>query len=90
MIFLMRGLCPSFFFTIFVVLIVKTKKNMATLRKYVTTTDINVYEVELTEEQLEIYNSDIDRFYDEVQDELEWEWVHDNVGDEDWELELKS
>lgn len=63
---------------------------MATLRKYVTTTDINVYEVELTEEQLEIYNTDIDRFYDEVQDELEWEWVHDKVGDEDWELELKS
>lgn len=86
----MRGLCPSFFFTIFVVLIVKTKKIMATLRKYVTTTDINVYEVELTEEQLEIYNTDIDRFYDEVQDELEWEWVHDKVGDEDWELELKS
>lgn len=87
---MMRGLCPSFFFTIFVVLIVKTKKIMATLRKYVTTTDINVYEVELTEEQLEIYNTDIDRFYDEVQDELEWEWVHDKVGDEDWELELKS
>lgn len=61
---------------------------MATLRKYVTTTDINVYEVELTDEQLEIYNNDLDRFYDEVQDELEWDWVHDKVGDEDWELEL--
>ena len=61
---------------------------MATLRKYVTTTDINVYEVELTDEQLELYQEDLDRFYDEVQDELEWEWVHDKVGDEDWELEL--
>jgi len=61
---------------------------MATLRKYVTTTDINVYEVELTDEQLETYQEDLDRFYDEVQDELEWEWVHDKVGDEDWELEL--
>ena len=61
---------------------------MAKLRKYVTTTDINVYEVELTDEQLETYQEDLDRFYDEVQDELEWEWVHDKVGDEDWELEL--
>lgn len=63
---------------------------MATLRKYVTTTDINVYEVELTDEQLEIYQEDLDRFYDEVQDELEWEWIYDNVGDEDWELELRD
>lgn len=61
---------------------------MATLRKYVTTTDINVYEVELTDEQLEMYQDNIDQFYDEIQDELEWEWVHDKVGDEDWELEL--
>lgn len=63
---------------------------MATLRKYVTTTDMNVYEVELTDEQLEIYNTDIDRFHDEVMDELEFEWVHDKVGDEDWELELRD
>jgi len=61
---------------------------MATLRKYVTTTDINVYEVEITDKQLEIYNNDIDRFYDEVMDDLEFEWVHDKVGDEDWDLEL--
>ena len=63
---------------------------MATLRKYVTTTDMNVYEVELTDEQLEIYNTDIDRFHDEVMDELEFEWIHDKVGDEDWELELRD
>jgi len=63
---------------------------MTTLRKYVTTTDINVYEVELTDEQLKIYQEDLDRFYDEVQDELEWEWIYDNVGDEDWELELRD
>jgi len=68
----------------------KINKTMATLRKYVTSTDINVYEVELTDEQLEIYQEDLDRFYDEVQDELEWEWIHDNVGDEDWELELRD
>jgi len=63
---------------------------MATLRKYVTTTDLNVYEVELTDKQLEIYNTDLDRFYDEVMDDLEFEWVHDKVGDEDWELELRD
>lgn len=63
---------------------------MATLRKYVTTTDINVYEVELTEEQLKIYQEDEERFYDEVMEDLEFEWVHDKTGDEDWELELKD
>ena len=63
---------------------------MATLRKYVTTTDINVYEVELTDEQLEIYQQDEDRFYEEVMDDLEFEWVHDKAGDEDWELELRD
>ena len=63
---------------------------MATLRKYVTTTDINVYEVELTDEQLEIYQQDEDRFYDEVMEDLEFEWVYDKAGDEDWELELRD
>jgi hypothetical protein len=63
---------------------------MATLRKYVTTTDINVYEVELTDEQLEIYQEDEDRFYEEVMEDLEFEWVHDKAGDEDWELELRD
>jgi len=63
---------------------------MATLRKYVTTTDINVYEVELTEEQLKIYQEDEERFYDEVMDDLEFEWVHDKTGDEDWEIELRD
>ena len=63
---------------------------MATLRKYVTTTDINVYEVELTSEQLELYQENLDQFYDEVMDGLEFEWVHDKVGDEDYEFELRD
>ena len=63
---------------------------MAILRKYVTTTDINVYEVELTDEQLAIYQEDEDRFYDEVMVDLEFEWVHDKAGDEDWTLELRD
>lgn len=61
---------------------------MATLRKYVTVTDINVYEVELTDEQLEIYQEENDRFHDEIIDELEWDWSYDKVGDEDNEYEL--
>lgn len=63
---------------------------MPTLRKYVTTTDLNVYEVEITEEQATLYREDEERFYEEVMDDLEFEWVHDKVGDEDWELELKE
>ena len=63
---------------------------MAIFRKYVQTTDINVYEVELTDEQVDIYYNDIDRFYDEVLEDLEWEWVHDKVGDEDNEYELRD
>ena len=63
---------------------------MATLRKYVATSDINVYEVELTDEQLAIYQEDEDRFYDEVYDDLEFEWIHDKIGDEDIELELRD
>lgn len=63
---------------------------MATLRKYVTTTDINVYEVELTSEQLELYQENLDQFYDEVMDDLEFEWVHDKVGDENYEFELRD
>jgi len=47
---------------------------MPTLRKYVTTTDMNVYEVEVTEEQLEVFKNDEDRFYDEIMEDLDWEW----------------
>ncbi len=61
---------------------------MAKLRKYETVTDINVYEVELTDEQLNVYNEDEDRFWDEIADELDWEFAYDNVGDPDNEFEL--
>jgi hypothetical protein len=61
---------------------------MATLRKYETVTDINVYEVELTEEQLKIYQEDEDRFWDEVGDELDWDFAYDKAGDPDTEYEL--
>lgn len=58
------------------------------LRKYETVTDINVYEVELTEEQLKIYNEDEETFFDEFMDELDWEFTYDRVGDPDTEFEL--
>ena len=61
---------------------------MATLRKYETVTDINVYEVELTEEQLKTYQEDEDRFFDEYGDELDWEFSYDKVGDPDSEYQL--
>ena len=63
---------------------------MATLRKYETVTDINVYEVELTEEQLKIYQEDEDRFFDEIAHELDWEFAYDKVGDPDTEYELRD
>lgn len=61
---------------------------MAKLRKYETVTDMNVYEVELTEEQLKIYHEDEDRFYDEIADGLDWDFAYDKVGDPDTEFEL--
>jgi hypothetical protein len=61
---------------------------MATLRKYETVTDINVYEVELTEEQLKTYQEDEERFFDEYGDELDWEFSYDKVGDPDNEYQL--
>ena len=58
---------------------------MATLRKYVTTFELPFYllkisEVDLTDEQLAIFKEDEDRFYDEVMEDLEFEWVHDKAG----------
>lgn len=63
---------------------------MVKIRKYETVTDINVYEVELTEEQLKIYQEDIDLFVDEIAYELDWDFVYDKVGDPDLEYELRE
>lgn len=62
---------------------------MATLRKYETVTDTNVYEVELTEEQLKIYQEDEDRFWDEIGDELDWDFTSFVISDPDTEYELR-
>ena len=61
---------------------------MAKIRKHQTTTDTIIYEVELTEEQLTIYNEDEDRFIDEIVDELDWDYLSDDAGDPDIEYEL--
>jgi len=63
---------------------------MATLRKYETVTDINVYEVDLTEEQLKIYQEDEDRFWDEISDNLDWDFIYDKAGDPELEFELRD
>jgi hypothetical protein len=57
---------------------------MARLRKYEYINDIHVYEVRLTEEQLKPYNED----QDEVGIDLEFEFIHDKVGDSNEEYEL--
>jgi hypothetical protein len=61
---------------------------MATLRKYETVTDMHVYEVELTDEQLKIYQEDEDRFWDEIADDLDWDFSHDKAGDPEIDYEL--
>lgn len=61
---------------------------MGKLRKYETVTDINVYEVELTEEQITLFNKDEDSFWDTFGDELDWEFSYDKAGDPDTEYEL--
>lgn len=63
---------------------------MATLRKYETVTDVNVYEVNLTDEQLKIYQEDEDRFWDEIADDLDWEFSYDKAGDPELEFELRD
>jgi len=40
---------------------------MAIIRKYETVTDLRVYEVELTEDQLKVYLLDNDRFCDDIE-----------------------
>lgn len=61
---------------------------MAKLRKIEYINDIHVYEAELTEEQLEIYNEDEDKFFSEIASDLDWEFSHDKVGDPNTEYEL--
>ena len=61
---------------------------MAKLRKYEYINDIHVYEVDLTEEQLNLFNEDEDKFWDEHGIDLDWEFQFDKVGDTEEEIEL--
>ena len=63
---------------------------MAILRKYETVTDINVYEVELTDEQLAMYQEDEDLFWEKFDSDLDWEFTYDKAGDPEFEFELKE
>jgi hypothetical protein len=61
---------------------------MATLRKYEYINDLNVYEVELTDEQLKLYNEDEDQFWELYGSDLDWEFQFDKVGDPNEEYKL--
>jgi hypothetical protein len=63
---------------------------MTILRKYETVTDVNVYEVKLTDEQLAMYQEDEDLFWDRFDSDLDWEFIYDKVGDPDFEFELRK
>lgn len=63
---------------------------MAILRKYETATDINVYEVELTDEQLEIYKEDEDLFWEKFDGALHWSFIYDKAGDLELGFELRK
>jgi hypothetical protein len=63
---------------------------MATLRKYETVTDVNVYEVNLTDEQLTMYKENEDLFWETFDSDLDWEFSYDKVGDPELEFELRE
>ena len=60
------------------------------LSKIETVTDINYYEVELTEEQAALYKENEEKFWDKFGNEVEGNMtlVNDEVGDPDNEYEL--
>jgi len=60
------------------------------LRKIETVTDINFYEVELTEEQAALYIEYEEKFWEKYGNEVEGNMnlVNDKVGDPDNEYEL--
>jgi len=60
------------------------------LRKIETVTDINFYEVELTEEQAALYKESEEKFWEKFGNEVEdnMNLVGDKVGDPDNEYEL--
>jgi predicted nucleotidyltransferase len=63
---------------------------MAKIRKTETVTDINFYEAELNQEQLELYKENEEAFWEKYGDEIEsnFELTGDNVGDPDNQYEL--
>lgn len=63
---------------------------MAILRKYEYINDINVYEVNLTEEQAKLFEEDEEKFWDEYGVDLEWDFIYDKVGDPNDEYELRD
>lgn len=62
---------------------------MPTLVKKVFVKELQVYTVEISDEMAQLFNSDEDAFWDQYDsDELEWEFSHDKV-DEEEEFEVE-
>ena len=63
---------------------------MAKIRKIETVTDINFYEAELNQEQLQLYKENEEAFWEKYGDEIEdnFELTGDKVGDPDNQYEL--
>ncbi len=63
---------------------------MAKIRKIETVTDINFYEAELNQEQLQLYKENEEAFWEKYGDEIEdnFELTGDKVGDPNNQYEL--
>ena len=63
---------------------------MAKIRKIETVTDINFYEAELNQKQLQLYKENEEAFWEKYGDEIEdnFELTGDKVGDPDNQYEL--
>ena len=63
---------------------------MAKIRKIETVTDINFYEADLNQEQLQLYKENEEAFWEKYGDEIEdnFELTGDKVGDPNNQYEL--
>ena len=65
---------------------------MAKLVKFEYINDINVYKFTLTEEMLQLWNEDEEKFWEKYGDEVEagFEFSHDKVGDPNDEYTIEE
>ena len=65
---------------------------MAKLKKAETVTDTNYYEVELTDEELSLYKTNEDDFFEiyVYGMKLDWEWVGEEIGTPNEDITLEN